>query len=240
MGKLSQGQFGARVGLGRVVDILDKHEVPASFYIPGVSLELAPEQAELMTRSGRHEIGVHGWIHELPSSIEPEQEREMYTRAIKSLTEKTGYAPVGFRSPSWDFSRDTLNIIRGLGFYYDSSLMADDRPYELVANGKPTGMVELPVSWIMDDAVYLSTGAHSSLSPRDFYTMLKDDFDRAYEEKTMFLLTMHPPIIGQRSSIWILEELIEYIKTKPDVWFATHRSAAEYVAQEAGLPSPAQ
>lgn len=235
VGKLSEGEFGARVGLKRVVDLVDKHEIPASFFIPAVSLELAPHQAEWIMRSGRHEVGVHGWIHENPASIRGEKERELVERSIATITKMTGQRPVGFRAPSWNFSEHTFEIIRELGFMYDSSLMADDRPYELLDQGEATGMIELPVSWIPDDASYLIPRAPSGIAPRDFYTIIRDDFDKAYEEGTIFLLTMHPHVIGRRSAIVVLEELIDYMKSKPGVWFATHRQAAEYVAKEAGF-----
>jgi peptidoglycan/xylan/chitin deacetylase (PgdA/CDA1 family) len=150
----------------------------------------------------------------------------------------TGTRPVGYRAPSWDFSPNTLNIIRDLGFLYDSSLMSDDRPYELLAAGQPTGIVELPVEWIQDDAPLFDPRGTRYESPRDILQVWKDEFDVAYEEGTMFLLTTHPHVIGHRSRVVILEELIDYIRTKPGVWFATHGQVAEYVRQQAGLATP--
>ena len=122
-----------------------------------------------------------------------------------------------------------------MGFFYDSSLMADDRPYEILADGEPTGMVELPVEWILDDAPLLdSLGARYS-APRDVLQVYIDEFDRARKEGTMFLLTMHPDVIGHRSRIVILEELIDHIRSTSNPWFATHRQVAEYVKQQAGM-----
>jgi peptidoglycan/xylan/chitin deacetylase (PgdA/CDA1 family) len=235
IGTLSQGQYGARVGLGRVVDLLDRHQIPASFFIPSMSLKLNPGMADVIKRSGRHEIAVHGWIHELNSRLPADEERELLIRAIDYLTEATGERPVGYRAPSWNFSPNTLSIIRELGFIYESSLMADDRPYELLAAGEPTGMVELPVEWILDDAPLLNPSGTRYSSPRDVLQVYIDEFDMAYEEGTMFLLTMHPHYIGHRSRIVILEGLIDHIRSKGDVWFATHRETAEYVKREAGM-----
>jgi peptidoglycan/xylan/chitin deacetylase (PgdA/CDA1 family) len=232
---LSDFHYGARVGLKRIVDLLDNHEIPASFFIPAVSLLLDPTKAELINRSGRHEFAVHGWIHENPASIAPAKEKELIERSLQTITDITGSKPVGYRAPSFYFSEHTLEFLMELGFVYDSSLMADDRPYEVMANGKPTGLVELPVSWIRDDASFLLPRGDRSISPRDFLTILKDDFDKAYEEGTMFLLATHPFVIGRRSAIIVLEELIDYIRTKPGVWFATHRQAAEYARDQAGL-----
>jgi peptidoglycan/xylan/chitin deacetylase (PgdA/CDA1 family) len=235
IGALSQGEYGARVALGRVVDLLDRHQIPASFFIPSMSLRLNPGMADVIKRSGRHEFAVHGWIHELNSRLPADEERELLVRAIDHLTEATGERPVGYRAPSWNFSPNTLSIIRELGFMYESSLMADDRPYELLAAGEPTGIVELPVEWILDDAPLLNPSGTRYSSPRDVLQVYIDEFDMAYEEGTMFLLTMHPHYIGHRSRIVILEGLIDHIRSKGDVWFATHREAAEYVKREAGM-----
>ncbi len=238
VGALSQGEYGARVGLGRVVDLLDRHEIPASFFFPAISLMLHPQMADVIARSGRHEFAVHGWIHEQNSSLAADEERELLVRAIDYLTEVTGERPVGYRAPSWNFSENTLAIIQELGFLYESSLMADDRPYELLASGEPTGIVELPVEWILDDAPLLNPLGTRYSAPREVLQVYVEEFDKAYEEGTMFLLTMHPHYIGHRSRIVILERLIDHMRARGDVWFATHREAAEYVKRVAGLSQP--
>ena len=235
IGGMSQGEYGARVGLPRVVELMDRHEIPASFFIPAVSLVLRPEMVDVIKASGRHEFGVHGWIHETNTDLDAETERELVTRALSYLTEATGTRPVGYRAPSWNFSPNTLNIIKGLGFLYDSSLMADDRPYELMQNGAATGLVELPVEWILDDAPLMNPRGDRYTPPRELLQVYIDEFDKAYEEGTMFLLTTHPHIIGHRSRIIILEELVDHIKSKGDVWFATHQQIAEYVKEQAGM-----
>ncbi len=223
-------QYG-RIGLRRIVDLLDSHEIPASFFIPGVSLELDPEKADLINRSGRHEFALHGWIHENPASLTRAQEKAALQRSMETFERIAGYEAVGYRAPSWNFSENTVDILGELGLLYDSSLMSDDLPFEILRNGKATGIIELPVSWVPDDASYLLPRSAGAISPRDFLTILRDDFDVAYREGTMFLLTTHPDIIGRRSAIVVLEELIDYIRKKPDVWFATHREIAEYVTR---------
>lgn len=235
VGSLSQGEYGARVGLQRVVDLLDRHGIPASFFIPAVSLRLNPHQVDVIQRAGHHEFAVHGWIHELNSRLEAEEERALLERAVDYLTEVTGERPVGYRAPSWNFSPNTLDIILDMGFIYDSSLMADDRPYEINARGEPTGTVELPVEWILDDAPLLNPLGDRYSSPRELMQVYIDEFDRAWEERTMFLLTMHPHYIGHRSRVVILEGLIKHIQEKGGAWFATHRQAVEYVKQQARM-----
>lgn len=229
---LSDLQYG-RVGLNRIVDLLDRHNIPATFFVPGVSLELDPQKATVINRSGRHEFAVHGWIHENPASLSRAQEKAALERSLETIRKSAGYNAVGYRAPSWNFSEHTVDILGELGFFYDSSLMSDDSPYEILRHGQATGIVELPVSWVPDDASYLLPRSAGAISPRDFLTILKDDFDVAYRERTMFLVTMHPDIIGRRSAIVVLEELIDYIKSKPGVWFATHRSVAEYAKKQA-------
>jgi peptidoglycan/xylan/chitin deacetylase (PgdA/CDA1 family) len=235
VGPLSQGQYGSRVALPRVVNLLDAEEVPASFFFPAWSLKLAPEQAEVINASGMHEIAVHGWIHERNSELDSPTEERLLVQAIESIEEITGRRPVGYRAPSWNFSPNTLDIVRRLGLLYESSLMADDRPYELVANGVPTGMVELPVEWILDDAPLFNPRGNSYASPRDVMQVWIDEFDKAWEDGTMFLLTMHPHISGHRSRIVALEGLIEHMKAKGGVWFGTHEEAALYVREQAGM-----
>ena len=235
IGQLSQGQYGSRVALPRIVKLMDEQEIPATFFFPAWSLKLAPEQAEIIQQSGRHEIGVHGWIHELNTSLDGATESRLLAQAVDQIEAITGTRPVGYRAPSWNHSPNTLQIVRDMGFLYESSLMHDDRPYELLQNGEPTGVVELPVEWILDDAPLLNPLGTRYMNPRDVMQVWMDEFDKAWEEGTIFLLTMHPHVIGHRSRLVALEGLIEHIKSKDQVWFATHEQAAHYVRERAGM-----
>jgi peptidoglycan-N-acetylglucosamine deacetylase len=240
VGHLSQMQYGARVGLERIVKLLDAHKIPATFFVPSVSLAITPSMAGIIKRSGRHEFGVHGWIHEMNMTLPDSAERALVKKALAELTQLTGTKPTGYRAPSWNFSPNTLSILRDLGFRYESSLMADDSPYELLQNGKPTGLVEIPVEWILDDAPLFDPRGQTYMNPRDVARVWMDEFDRAYEEGTMFVLTMHPHVSGHRSRIIALDQLIAHIEAKGagKVWWATHGAAAEYVRQQAKLGEP--
>jgi peptidoglycan/xylan/chitin deacetylase (PgdA/CDA1 family) len=233
--ELSRGEYGSRVALKRVVNLLEKQKVPASFFIPALSLHLAPQMADEIKRLPRHEFAVHGWIHERNTTVPADKEKEMIVNAQKMLTDLTGETPVGYRAPSWNFSAATPGILMGMKYLYESSMMSDDRPYELVIEGKPSGIVELPVEWILDDAPLIDPKGIRYTNPREWLQVQKDEFDMAYEEGTMFLLTMHPHYIGHRSRIVVLEELIKYMQSKPNVWFGTHKEAAEYVKAQAGM-----
>ncbi len=230
---LSRGEYGARIGLQRVLDALDKNSIPASFFIPAMSLELHPEMTAAIKKSGRHEFGVHGWIHEQNTALAPEEETALVRRARDALERITGTRPVGYRAPSWNFSPNTLPMLRELGFLYDSSLMSDDRPYELLADNQPTGLVELPVEWILTESVLFDPRGNNYSSPREVLQVYIDEFDRAWEERGLFILTTHPHIIGHRSRIIVLEKLIAHMKTKGGVWFATGSTVAEYVKKTA-------
>jgi peptidoglycan/xylan/chitin deacetylase (PgdA/CDA1 family) len=233
-GMLSQGEYGARAAVPRILALLRGHEIPASFYVPAVCALLRPDEVRAYTDGG-HEVALHGWIHERNTTLPPAAERELTLRAADALTRAAGVAPVGIRTPSWDFSPATLRIITELGLRYDSSLMAGDDPYEIETDGAPTGVVEIPVEWIRDDAPYFPADpARTTVVPRDVARMWRDEFDLAYAEGGLFQLTMHPHVIGHRSRIVALNELIEYMAGH-DVWFATHAEVARYVAEQAGL-----
>tara|TARA_A100001037_G_scaffold253245_1_gene237704 strand:- start:199 stop:1116 length:918 start_codon:yes stop_codon:yes gene_type:complete len=235
-GKLSQGQYGARAAIPRIRALLARHDIRASFFVPAVVAMLHPDEQRGLAEEG-HEIGIHGWIHELNSKLEKVDERDLQMRAADTLESITGRRPVGIRTPSWDFSPNTLAISREMGLLYDSSLMADDEPYELLEDGEPTGMVELPVEWIRDDAVYFNMDRFSALRPytppSSVLEIFKSEFDGAYRESGLFLLTMHPHISGHRSRAAMLDELIEYIRGHEGVWFATHEEVARYCLENA-------
>ena len=237
-GKLSQGQYGNRQGVPRILALLAKHGVPASFFVPAVIAQLYPDEQRRVVGEG-HEVALHGWIHERNSALPEVAERDLAHRAADSLERITGRRPVGMRTPSWDMSAHTVTIARELGLLYDSSLMADDDPYELVEDGRPTGLVELPVEWIKDDAVYFNMNRYSALrpytAPSAVLEIFTAEFDGALAEGGLFLLTMHPHIIGHRSRLALLDQLVTHIRGHAGVWFATHEEIARYVKTAAGL-----
>jgi peptidoglycan/xylan/chitin deacetylase (PgdA/CDA1 family) len=237
-GKMSQGQYGARKGMPRILSLLEKHGVPATFFMPAVSAMTHPEEVRAVVAAG-HELGIHSWIHEFNSRLDHATERDLALRATDALEKLSGRRPVGMRTASWDFSPYTLKIIREMGLLYDSSLMADDEPYELLDEGAPTGIVELPVEWIRDDAIYFNMDRMSGLRPYTGPDTVLDIFRRelqlAYEEGGLFLLTMHPHHIGHRSRIFILDEIIRLAKSLPGVWFASHEEVARWCKAEAGI-----
>ena len=236
IGRLAWGQMGARVGVPRILKLLDKYQVKASFYVPAVTALIHPDEQRRIVAEG-HEIGIHGWIHELNSVLPYEAERDLLLRSAEVLEKTSGMRPVGMRTPSWDFSWNTLALEAELGLFYDSSLMSDEDCYELLLDGKPCGVIELPVEWVRDDAVYFSMNRFSSLRPytppADVLDIFRREFEAAYEDGGLFQLTMHPHIISYRSRIWLLEELIRLAQSRPGVWFGTHAEVARWAKEHA-------
>jgi peptidoglycan/xylan/chitin deacetylase (PgdA/CDA1 family) len=234
--RISQGQYGNRQGVPRIRKMLARHGVKASFFYPAVSALLYPDEIRGVADEG-HEIGIHSWIHEANTKLPQGVERDLTLRARDTLERVSGQTPVGIRTASWDFSTDTMNIIREMGLLYDSSLMADDDPYELEVQGQPTGIVELPPEWIRDDAVYFNMLRFSGLRP---YTppsaveeIFRAEFEGALAEGGLFLLTMHPHHIGHRSRLPLLDRLIRDMKATGKCWFATHAEVAAWCRDHA-------
>ncbi len=236
IGRMSWGQYGNRVAVPRVLALLAKYDVKATFYVPAVTALIYPDEQRRIVADG-HEIGIHGWIHELNSALPYEAERDLMLRSADAIEKITRVRPLGMRTPSWDFSPHTLRIQVEMGLAYDSSLMADEDCYELLLDGEATGIVELPVEWLRDDAVYFMMHRFQSLRPQiapgDVFDIFRREFDAAYDAGGIFQLTTHPHIIGYRSRIWIVEELIRHARAKPGVWFATHREVAAWAKAHA-------
>lgn len=230
-GRMSWGQYGTRVGIPRIEAILSSTGVSASFYVPAVCALLYPEEQVRLQAQG-HEIALHGWIHELNSVLSYEDERSLMLKSADTLEKVTGQRPVGMRTPSWDFSPHTLRIAKEMGLLYDSSLMADEHCYELLLDGEESGVVELPVEWIRDDAVYFMMNRFQALrpytSPESVFDIFRRELEYAQREGGLFQLTMHPHIISPRSRIWILEEIVRLGKAS-GAWFATHADVVRWV-----------
>jgi len=225
---LSASDFGAQSGVPRILAMLDKFQIPATFFMTGVDAMLHPEMLAAIQKSGRHEIGVHGWIHELTTRLTEAEEERLLDQSIAFLTKATGKKPAGYRAPSWAFSGATLDLLLKKGFLYDSSLQALDEPYEVMSRGKNTGLIELAIDWTLTETPFLGQNGRMP-SPELLYGLYRDEFDGAYNEGTMFVLTLHPYLSGHRAPMKHLEQFVAYMKSKPGVWFATGTQIANYV-----------
>ena len=240
IGRLGWGEYGRRVGVPRILDLLAHHDVPASFFVPAVAALIGPDEPRRIVEAG-HEVGVHGWIHESNATLSAFEEREMLLRARATLADLTGREPVGHRAAHWDLSPNTARLVAELGFLYDSSMMADEDCYEIMIEGEPSGLVEIPVDWVRDDAVYLmfnrTPPTRPYTSPDAVLDIFRREFDGAFDAGGLCQLVMHPFVIGYRSRIWILDALITHARSRGKVWFATHEQIARHVRAACGLES---
>ena len=157
---LSRGAYGARVGVPRILELLKRYGLVATFFVPGATAVKYPHLMEQIVAAG-HEVGHHGYLHEHPAKLNLEEEREVLAKGFEALESVTGKRPIGYRSPAWDLSPNSLQLFQEAGFVYDSSLMADDfTPYPLEVDGQVTDIVEIPVSWELDDAPYYLFNFH--------------------------------------------------------------------------------
>lgn len=251
---VSRGEYGANVGLDRVLGLLRDKGVKATFFVPAHTAASFPDQTGRIVAEG-HEIGVHGYCHESPTGLEPAEEARLLDAAVAKLRGVLGggFQPAGYRSPAWDLSSNSVALLADRGFLYDSSMMADDfTPYrarvgdrvdeELFVPGTHSPLIEMPVAWELDDFPYftftnrpLFGGMHT---PEHVYTCWKGEFDYCHQHvaEGVFTLTMHPQVIGRGPRIEMLSRLIDHMQARPDVTFRTLEAEAR--RQSLKLASP--
>jgi peptidoglycan/xylan/chitin deacetylase (PgdA/CDA1 family) len=232
---LSRGEYGARVGVYRVLDLLAQHHLPATFFIPGHTIESFPEAVDAMLSAG-HEIAHHSYAHVNPGEQTPAEERQDMEHALKAL-EKLGVKPAGYRSPSADFSEITLALLEEYGFLYDSSLMADDfRPYHPrigdqvsqqspLVKGREVSLWELPMCFEFDDWPHFQFNfnpyRNGLSSPSKVLEIWQGEFDwmHTHVEGGILTVTMHPQVIGRAHRVAMLEQFILHCQEAGDMKF---------------------
>ncbi len=234
LGDLEERRFGPRVGVDRILRMLDRLRLRASFFIPGWTVEHHLPESRRILDAG-HEIGAHGNVHEAVGLLTAEQEEKIMRDQLRILEDHLGVRPAGYRSPSWDVNVWTPAILKAHSFLYDSSLMGNDVPYELPTDHGP--LVEVPVQWLLDDAplfrhVFGATNAIAD--PGRVLGMWSQEFAGMYRENGCFVLTCHPFISGRASRIRLLEELVGYMRKFRGVWFTTCEEVAKWHAGQSG------
>ncbi|MCG7579937.1 polysaccharide deacetylase [Mycolicibacterium sp. OfavD-34-C] len=231
MSVVSHQAYGPLVGLPRILELLDTHQIPATFFVPGHTAHRYPAAVRRIVEAG-HEIAHHGYLHEQPTALTLAQEIEALDRGLQALAEVAGVRPVGYRAPMWDLSWRTPELLVERGFLYDSSLMDADHPYELaVGDGS---VVEIPIQWALDDweqYCYLPDIAGSGLieSPRKAREMWQLEFDALRAAGACWVLTNHPFLSGRASRAAELGDLMRYVVGHDDVWTTSLGAIAEHV-----------
>jgi peptidoglycan/xylan/chitin deacetylase (PgdA/CDA1 family) len=220
----SRGRFAPNVAIPRILDMLDRLEIKSTFFTPGWTVDQFTDSVEEIVSRG-HELAAHGYLHERLAEISMEAEEQAFKRGLAAF-EKVGVRPEGFRAPYWLISDRTIKLVQRLGFRYDSNMMDSDMPYMLRLRGEDTGLVELPVEWMLDDWPQFDTERRA---PDEVYRLWKPEFEGIHELGRYFGLTCHPQAIGRISRLKMLERLLEEMKAKGDVWFANCKEVADWV-----------
>ncbi|WP_434776401.1 polysaccharide deacetylase family protein [Pseudomonas oryzihabitans] len=252
---ISRGLFAGEVGAPRLLKLFERYGLKTTWFIPGHSVETFPEQMQAVAAAG-HEIGIHGYSHENPIAMTPEQEEAVLDRSIELITILAGKRPTGYVAPWWEFSRVTNELLLKKGIKYDHSLMHNDfSPYYVrvgdswtkidysqqpeswmkpLVRGQETDLVEIPANWYLDDLppmmfIKKAPNSHGFVNPRHLEEMWRDQFDWVYREMdyAVFPITIHPDVSGRPQVLLMLERLIEHIQGHAGVHFATMDEIAD-------------
>jgi len=221
---LSEGSYGPRVGVPRLLELLDAHEVKATFFIPAWVVERYPGVARDIADRG-HEIGYHGYLHEFDPLLSVDEEREVIEKSCAIIERTVGRRPRGYRPPMNDITEDRIRLVLEQGFEYASCMMDDDVPYYHSVDGERTSLLQLPTSWMYDDSSYffftLSEPVRRGISSASkVLEIWSDEFEGLYEEGSSMVLIVHPQISGRVSRVRMLGDLIERIKAHEGAWIA--------------------
>lgn len=251
-GVISRGEFGP-IGVARILALLERKHAQATFFVPGHTALAYPDSVREIRDRG-HEIGHHGYVHERVNELSAERETEIFDTALSVLDQVAGVVPLGYRSPSWDFTEETPRLLESRGIEYDSSLMGSDfEPYwvrtgDVVASdgpyvfGRKTSIVELPVSWMLDDFPhfeFVRGGLHAMKSPSTVYEIWLSEFEaflRYGSDDACFVLTMHPQVIGRGSRLAMLEKLLDEMGQRSDIDFIPLYEIARHWRQSKAVP----
>jgi peptidoglycan/xylan/chitin deacetylase (PgdA/CDA1 family) len=227
-GVLSQGTYGAKVAVPEILALLDRQGLPATFFVPGRVGERHPGRVRDIVAAG-HEVGHHGYTHTSPADL-PRDEEEAELLRARAILEDLGATLHGYRSPSWEFSPATVDLLAAHGFAYSSNYMDDVRPYTHAG----TSVVELPVHWMLDDAAHFwfdpSTWTKKISTTAEVEAIWREELDGIVRMGGTCIITMHPQIIGRPSRLAFLERFMEAVRARDDVWIASCRDIAAAAA----------
>ena len=227
---MSHQAYGPKVGVPRLLGVLERAGVRATFFVPGFTARRYPDTVRAIVAAG-HEVGWHNDLHEPPYSLSEAEERAILERGAEVLEPLTGYRPRGFRAPWWELNERTPELLAAAGFAYDSSLMDDDVPYRL-DTGAGT-LIELPVHWSLDDWEQYAflpepdIGSQIEL-PSKVLELWTGELDAMRDEGCLLVITMHPFLSGRPARAKMLGEFLARVRERGDVWQATLGEMADH------------
>ena len=227
---LSEGRYGVTRGLPRILALLARHDIRATFFVPGYTAELYPGAVAEIVAAG-HEIGHHGHLHLRNDLVSADEQRAEIERGLAALAAAGAPRPAGYRSPAWEMTPETFGLLLEHGFEYDSSCMGDDRPYLESCAGQT--ILELPVHWSLDDYPRFGWSIDHGGNVADTAELFRSwhaEFCAARDEGRLVVYTMHPEVIGRAYRLAQLENLIAAMAESGDVWFATLSQVARHAA----------
>ncbi|MGI8576671.1 MAG: polysaccharide deacetylase family protein [Nocardioidaceae bacterium] len=224
MSLMSHQSYGPRVGVPRLLRLLQRQEITSTFFVPGFTADTYPDVVKQIIDDG-HEVAHHGYLHEPMQGISAETEARYLDRGLEALG-RLGVRPQGFRAPWWELNWHTPDLLIERGFSYDSSLLDGDAPYRLAGDKTEGSLVEIPVDWALDDweqyAFYPGwTGSGVIESPDKVHELWLREAQAHHREGSCFVLTNHPFISGRPSKAAALERLIEDVKLLDGIWITT-------------------
>jgi peptidoglycan/xylan/chitin deacetylase (PgdA/CDA1 family) len=230
----SAGQFEVNVGTPCILELMKWFGLKSTFFTPGWVAEQYPAMVEAVVRDG-HEIGLHGYLHEPPPKLSEAEEIEAVRRGSAALEAVTGVRPVGYRSPIWQFSANTVRILHQAGFKYTSDFMHTLLPTWNEVDGVSIDMINLPGSWVLDDAVYFQFHITIRTAMRraaDVLEIYKEEFRSVHGCGGLFVLVMHPQLSGRPSRVLMLKEFMDYVKGFEGVWLPRPIEVVDYWRSE--------
>jgi peptidoglycan-N-acetylglucosamine deacetylase len=232
---LSEARYGVVRGMPRILELLGRHGIPATFFVPGYTAEAHPGLVEDILSAG-HEVAHHGYLHLRSDKASAAQQTDEIDRGLEALVKAGAPMPVGYRSSSWELTPETFALLVDRGFRYDSSCMGDDRPY--IEHWQDLSILEIPVHWSLDDWPRFGwniDGGGNVADPAELTRCWIAEFESARAEGRHTSFTMHPEVIGRPYRLAALVQVIEHMVAAGDVWFARMDQVAEHVAPTLGV-----
>ena len=229
LSSLSEGRFSVVRGVPRLLEMLRRHDVPATFFIPGWTAASYPHVVDAILGAG-HEIGHHGYLHARTDHVSVETQADELERGFAALESVGAPRPRGYRSPAWEVTPETFELLVDAGFLYDSSFMSDDRPY--VERHGDLELLELPIHWGLDDWIYFGfshDGGGNVIAAADVRANWWAEYEQARDEGRMVTYTCHPEVVGRAYRAVELENLIAQIVDDGSAWIATMEDVARHV-----------